>query len=60
MTPQRHKYNPLGTQGEVTIQIQSFYRPLFIIHRHKTEEKKQIGSRREHSWTSSTSGDSTP
>jgi hypothetical protein len=59
-TPQRHKYNPLGIRGEVTIQIQSFYRPLFIIHRHKTENKKQIGSRREHWWPSYTSGDSTP
>jgi hypothetical protein len=32
----------------------------FLIHRHKTENKKQIGSRREHSWPSSSSGDSTP
>jgi hypothetical protein len=42
-TPQKHKYNPLGTHGGVTIQIQSFYRPPFIIRRRKTEEKKQFG-----------------
>jgi hypothetical protein len=39
-TPQRNKYNPLGTQGEVTIEIQSFYRPLFAIRRHKTREQE--------------------
>jgi hypothetical protein len=59
-TPQRHKYDPLGTQGEVIIQIQSFHQSLLVIRRHKTENKKQIGSRREHAWPSSTSGDSTP
>jgi hypothetical protein len=32
----------------------------FIIRHHKTENKKQIGSRREHSWPSSTSEDSKP
>jgi hypothetical protein len=32
----------------------------FVIRRHKTENKKQIGSPREHSWPSSLSGDSTP
>jgi hypothetical protein len=32
----------------------------FVIRRHKIENKKQIGSQREHSWPSSTSGDSTP
>jgi hypothetical protein len=32
----------------------------FVIRRHKTKNKKQIGSQREYSWPSSTSGDSTP
>jgi hypothetical protein len=39
---------------------ESYKQNSFIIRRHKTENKKQIGLRREHSCPSSTSGDSTP